>query len=95
MTKAVMADFVVYAGPHPWQDAGWQIALRIGMVDVSIACTSSTEGVELMVWDLFVRPLVNVTPNVALNVLMRLAAMSGDHRQNLISKEVPDVYRAL
>lgn len=69
MTKTVLADFVVYAGPHPWQDAGWQIALRIGMVDVSIACTPSTEGVELMAWGLFARPLTNMTPVMALKVV--------------------------
>jgi hypothetical protein len=69
MNKPVLADLVVYAGPHPWQDAGWQIALKVGAVDVSIAWTPYTQGVELMAWGLFTKPLEHVTPAQALDVL--------------------------
>lgn len=64
--------FVKYAGPHPWENEGWQIVLDFGEVQVSIACTPWTTGVELMAWGLFVKPLKNVTPAMALNVLKHL-----------------------
>jgi hypothetical protein len=72
--ELVMADFLLYAGAHPWQGDGWQIAFDFSGIQVSIAYTSKTQGVELMAWGLFMRPLVNVTPAQALNVLSRLMA---------------------
>jgi hypothetical protein len=75
MNKAILADFrrfMVYAGPHPWEDAGWQIAFDFGKVQVSVACTPDTQGVELMAWGLFVKPLKHVTPVILVNVLKRL-----------------------
>jgi len=74
VTKAVLADFLVNAGPHPmWGDEGWQIAFDFGMVQVSIADCPTTEGVELMVHGIGMqRPLTYVTPALAVMVLDRI-----------------------
>lgn len=75
MRNMVLADFrkfIVYAGAHPWENAGWQIAFDFGRVQVSVACTPGTKGVELMAWGLFVKPLENVTPSILVDVLKML-----------------------
>ena len=66
-------QYLLYAGTHPWEEEGWQMAFDIFGVQVSIACTPETQGVELMAWGLFMKPLKNVTPVVARRVLERLA----------------------
>ena len=63
---------LIYAGTHPVEHVGWQITFDFGELQVSIACTPWTTGVELMVWGLFAKPLKNVTPAMALNVLKHL-----------------------
>lgn len=71
--KTVLADFCVNAGEHPlWGDPWWQIAFDFGEVQVSIARTPDTDGVELMAHGLADRPLVRVTPALAVMVLDRI-----------------------
>lgn len=70
--KTDFRQFLVYAGQHPWEDAGWQIGFDFGKVQVSIACTPETRGVELMAWGLFLKPLEYVTPAMALEFLERM-----------------------
>jgi len=70
--KTVLAEFLVNYGPHPWEDAGWQIAFDFGDVQVSIAHVPGaygTHGVELMAWGLFEKPIENVMPWQAFLIL--------------------------
>jgi hypothetical protein len=72
MTK-VLNDYLTYAGAHLHEDSGWQIVYDFDEVQVSIANTFYTHGVELMVWGMFTWPLEYVTPAQALVILRWLA----------------------
>jgi hypothetical protein len=73
-TTVILADYLVLAGPHPLcEDARWwMIAFDFGGVQVSIEEAPFTVGVEMMVWGMSERPLTNVTPAQAVQVLEKL-----------------------
>lgn len=66
-----LAGYLVNAGPHPlfggWP--WWQIAFDFGDVQVSIAETPDTQGVEVMVIGMWEKPMMYATPEMAVEVL--------------------------
>jgi hypothetical protein len=65
-----LEKYLVNVGTHPvFEYPWWQIAFDFGDVQVSIAETPYTEGVELMVWGMSEKPLTNVTPGIVVNIL--------------------------
>jgi hypothetical protein len=58
--SSFLQDHMVYAGPHPsYEDPWWwQIAFDFGKIQVSIASTPYTDGVELKVVADYERQLV-------------------------------------
>lgn len=40
----------IYQGIHPVENEGWQIAFEFGEVKASVACTPTTDGIEVYAW---------------------------------------------
>jgi len=76
-------DYCVYAGPHPsYEDADWwQIAFDFESIQVSIARTPNTDGVEMKVVADYEKPLVfqqQITIKQAVDVLASILIWRGE-----------------